>query len=108
MEERCSYLGGRGLVVRYTVHVEVVGDDVGHSLSVGGRARSAAPDGVMHLCQFVGDSVGDVSTSGCSAVGTENNTIFEVDSHTDRIVNGLFRDGQCPRVPAQLTSRYPS
>lgn len=59
----------------------MVGDDVCHGLGVGGRAGTAAPNGVVHLCQFVGDSIGNVGTGGGSAVRAENYAILEVDCH---------------------------
>jgi hypothetical protein len=68
----------------------VVGDNVCHSLGVCGRTRAAAPDGVMHLCQFVGDSVGNVGTGGCSAVSTQDDTVFEVDRHAVGLLMGCL------------------
>lgn len=59
----------------------MVRDNVGHGLGVGRRPGSAAPDGVVHLCQFVRHPVGNVGTGGCSTVGAQNNAILEVDCH---------------------------
>ena len=72
----------------------MVGDNVGHSLGVCGGTRSAAPDGVVHLCQFVGDSVGNVGTGGCSTICTQNDSVFEVDGHAVGMLMVMFRDGK--------------
>lgn len=71
----------------------MVGDNIGHSLSVGSGARSAAPDGVVHLCQFVRDSVRNVSTGSRPTVRTENHTILEVDCHAIESLKSDDRGG---------------
>lgn len=55
--------------------------DVSDGLCVGGRARSAAPDCVVHLGQFVGDAVCDVGAGSCAGVGAEDDTFGECDGH---------------------------
>ena len=60
----------------------MVGDNISYRLCVGSGSRTAAPDGIVHLCQFVGDSVRNIGSCGGTAIGTENNSVFEVDGHT--------------------------
>ena len=80
----------------------MVGDDVGHSLGVRGGTRSAAPDGVVHLCQFVGDSVGNVGTGGCSTVRTQDDSVFEVDSHAVGTLVAMVADGKVRELQLNL------
>ena len=56
--------------------------DVGDGLGVSRAAGPAAPDCVMHLCQFIGYAVGDVGTCCGSGVGTEDYTVGEGDCHS--------------------------
>lgn len=69
LEQRCCRLCSRGLVVGGAVHAQVVLDNVGHRLCVGCRTGSAAPDGVVDLCEFVRDSVCDVCSGRRPTVG---------------------------------------
>ena len=48
----------------------------------------------MHLCQFVGDSVGNVGSGGGSAVGAEDDSVLEVDRHAMIQSEGVPRDGR--------------
>jgi hypothetical protein len=43
------------------------------------------------LCQFVGDSVGNVGSGSGSAVRTENDTVLEVDGHAMVRLEGVRR-----------------
>ena len=49
LKERRRRLRRRLLLIRDAVHAEMVVDDVGDGLRVGGRAGPAAPDCVVHL-----------------------------------------------------------
>lgn len=59
----------------------MVVDDVRDGLRVGGRARPAAPDRVVHLSQFVGDAVGDVGSGRGAGVGAQDDALGECDGH---------------------------
>lgn len=70
LKQRCGRLGGRWLVVGDGVHTEMIMHDIRHGLGVGRGAGAAAPDGVVHLGQFIRHPVGNVA-AGCRArVGT--------------------------------------
>lgn len=69
LKQRRRRLRRRLLLVGGPVHAQVVVDDVGDGLRVGGRAGPAAPDRVVHLGQFVGDAVGDVGAGRGAGVG---------------------------------------
>lgn len=81
LEYGCGRLRCWRLVVSGPVHAQMVMDNVGHSLCVGSGARPAAPDGVVDLCEFVGDAIRNVGPRGRPAVGGEYDTILEVDGH---------------------------
>jgi len=57
--------------------------DVGHGLRVGGRPGPAAPDGVVHLGQFVRDAVCDVAACCRAAVGAQDDAVGEGDGHAE-------------------------
>lgn len=69
LEDGCRRLRRGWLVVGGTVHAEVVLNNVRDGLCVCCGSRSATPDGVVDLCELVGDSVRDVGSGRCSAVG---------------------------------------
>jgi len=69
------------LIVGCPVHAQVVVDNVGHGLRVGGRSRSTAPDRVVDLCELIGNAIGDVGTRRCPAVSGEYDAVLEVDGH---------------------------
>lgn len=75
---------GGSLVVVDAVHVQVVLDNVCNGLGVCGGTGSAAPDGVVHLGELVGDTVGNVSAGGGSAVCAEDDSVLEVDGHAGK------------------------
>lgn len=69
LEDRGGGLGGWGLSVHHVKQSQLVLDDVGNGLCVGGRAGSATPNGVGDTGQLVCHSVGDVCAGGGSGVG---------------------------------------
>lgn len=69
LKQRRRRLRRRRLLIGYAVHAEMVVHDISDGLRVGGGAGPAAPDRVVHLCQFVGDAVGDVGACGGAGVG---------------------------------------
>lgn len=70
LEDSCSCLCSWLLIVRDGVCVEMVLYDVCHSLCVCCGSRPTAPDGIGHLCELVRDTIGDVGSSGGSAVSS--------------------------------------
>ena len=89
LEQSRSHLCTGGLIVCDPIHVEMVAHNICHCLSVCSRTGSTAPKGVMDLCQFVGDSIGDVCSGGRPTVCAQDHTILEVDGHTGGFVNSI-------------------
>jgi hypothetical protein len=56
-------------------------NNVGYSLRVRCRARSAAPDCVVDLCELVRHSICDVCTRRRPTVCAQYYAVFEVDCH---------------------------
>lgn len=94
LKDGSSRLCGGGFIVLDSVHVQVILDDVGYGLSVCGGTGSAAPDGVVDLGELVGNTVGNVCTSGGSAVCAENDTVLEIDGHAEKWSIWQSRDNQ--------------
>ena len=61
--------------------------NVGDGLGICGGAGSAAPDGVVNLGELVCYSIRDVCAGGCSAVCSEDDTVFKVDGHAVRTLD---------------------
>lgn len=61
----------------------------------------------MHLCQFVGDSVGNVGSGGGPAIGAEDDTVLEVDRHAMIQSEGVREMGERQSSCGILTSRFP-
>lgn len=59
----------------------MVRNNVRHGLCISGRTGSATPDGIMDLCELIGDSIGNVSTGRCPTVRPQYNTVLEVYRH---------------------------
>lgn len=68
----------------------MVGNNIGNSLSIGGRARSAAVNVVSDPGQLVRHSVGDVRAGGCAGVGADHHATVELASH-DRSTSAVRR-----------------
>lgn len=70
LEDGRRRLGAGRLAVHHVEETQLVLDNVGDGLCVGGGAGTAAPDGVGDAGQFVGHAVGDVGAGGGARVGT--------------------------------------
>lgn len=80
LEDGSGRLCGRGLAVAHGKHAELVLYDIGHGLCVGGRAGTAAPDGIGNSGQLIRHSVGDVGAGRRSRVGTYTYGVIVSDS----------------------------
>jgi len=81
------------------MHVEVVSDNVRHSLCVSGGSGSTAVDAIVHLCQLVRHTVGNVGACGGTRVSAHNDTTIEGDgknrgSHAVLSILGVLTDEQ--------------
>lgn len=56
-------------------------DNVGNCLCIGSGARSAAVNAIMDFGKLVCYSVGNVGTSGCTRIGTDDNAVGVSDCH---------------------------
>lgn len=73
--------------------------DIRNGLGVRCGAGSAAPYRVVHLCEFIGDTVGDVGTGGGAGVGAEYDSVGKVDSHAaEKWLESLDPVGRGPRA----------
>jgi 20S proteasome alpha/beta subunit len=85
---------------------QAVADIVSYHLNMYGVTNAEAPTTQVaaSLFQelFVGDSVGNVGTGGCSTVRTQDDSVFEVDSHAVGTLVAMVADGKVRELQLNL------
>lgn len=65
--------------------VQRITNNIGDGLCIGSGATTAAIDFIADLCQFVGDTIGDICSSSCTRVGPNYNATIELNGHNRRL-----------------------